>query len=99
MPYATPANQHCSWDNVFQNIGTGELRQDPSGATTTVDLNAPDLTRTVCGPLRVPTIFGPYNAPVPGLLTFYGSFAVSIGGDENGSEVYLERAARTCTGS
>jgi hypothetical protein len=28
---------------------------------------------------------------VPGLLNFYGSFAVSIGGDENGSEVYLER--------
>jgi hypothetical protein len=84
-------NQHCSYSNVFQNIPTGELRQDPSAATTMVDLNAPDLTRPVCKPLRVPTIFGPYNAPAPGLLTFYGSFAVSIGGDGNGSEVYLER--------
>jgi hypothetical protein len=84
-------NQHCSWDNLLQNIRTRELRQDPWGGTTTVDLNAPDLTRPVCTPLRAPTIFGPYNAPVPGSLTFYGSFAVSIGGDQNGSEVYLER--------
>jgi hypothetical protein len=85
-------DQHCSFNNVFQNIGTGELRQDPSGGTTTVDLNAPNLTRTVCGPLRVPTTLEPYAAgPVPGSLTFYGSFALSIGGDENGSEVYLER--------
>ena len=83
-------NQHCSHSNVFQNIATGELRQDPSGGTTMVDLNAPDLTRTVCAPLRVPTTFEPYGGPPAGSLTFYGSFAVSIGG-ENGSEVYLER--------
>jgi hypothetical protein len=84
-------NQHCSRDNLFQNIGTGELRQDPSGGSTTVDLNAPDLTRMVCTPPRAPTTFEPYGGPVPGSLTFYGSFAVSIGGDQNGSEVYLER--------
>jgi hypothetical protein len=46
----------------------------------------------MCGPLRVPTTYELYApAPAPGSLTFYGSFALSIGGDENGSEVYLER--------
>jgi hypothetical protein len=83
-------DQHCSSNGLFQNIGTGELRQDPSGGSTTVDLNAPDLTRMVCTPLRAPTTFEPYGGPAPGSLTFYGSFALSTGG-ENGSEVYLER--------
>jgi hypothetical protein len=53
--------QHCSYVNVFQNIQTGELRQDPSGGSTAVDLNAPNLTRTVCGPLSVPTALGGYG--------------------------------------
>lgn len=84
--------QHCWHSNLFQNIVTGEVRQDPSGGSTAVDLNAPNLTVTVCQPLTVPTTFGPYApGPVPGSLTFYGSFALATGGDENGAEVYLER--------
>jgi hypothetical protein len=85
--------QHCSSSSVFQNLSTGELRQDPSGGATTVDLNAPNLSRTVCRPLTVPTTFELYApGPVPGSLTFHGSFALAIGGGgENGPRVYLER--------
>ena len=84
--------QHCSSSSVFQNLSTGELRHDPSGGATAVDLNAPNLSQTVCRPLTVPMtyeLFAP--APVPGSLTFYGSFALAIGGDDNGPRVYLER--------
>lgn len=84
--------QHCSSSSVFQNLSTGELRHDPSRGATTVDLNAPDLSETACRPLTVPMtdeLYAP--APVPGSLTFYGSFAVAIGGDKNGPRVYLER--------
>ena len=84
--------QHCSSSSVFQNLSTGELRQDPSGGATTVNLNAPDLSQPVCRPLTVPRTYELYApAPVPGSLTFYGRFAVGIGGDENGPRVYLER--------
>jgi hypothetical protein len=84
--------EHCALSNVFQNIQTGELSQDPTRGRTTVDLNAPDLRVTACRPLRVPTAFESYApGPVPGSLSFYGSFALSIGGDQNSSEVYLER--------
>lgn len=84
--------QHCSSSSAFQNLSTGELRQNPSRGATTVDLSAPSLSQTVCRPLTVPMtyeLFAP--APVPGSLTFYGSFAVAIGGDKNGPRVYLER--------
>jgi hypothetical protein len=91
--------QHCSYVSVFQNIHTGELRQDPSGGSTDVDLNAPTLTRTVCGPLSVPTALQVYSPPGPGSLIFYGRFALSIGsygfsiGDYGNADVkvYLER--------
>jgi hypothetical protein len=84
--------QHCSVRNVFQNIQSGELRQDPSGGSTAIDLNAPNLTRTVCRPLSVPTTLPPYNTePVPGSLIFYGSFALAIGGDRGASAAYLDR--------
>lgn len=84
--------EHCSSSSVFQNITTGELRQDPSGGTTTVDLNAPNLIRRVCRPLRVPTTVEPYAlGRVPGSLMFYGSFGVAIGGNNTGSRAYLER--------
>jgi hypothetical protein len=82
----------CSSRDVFQNIQTGELRQDPSSATTTVDLDAPDLTQTPCRLLSVPTAFAPY-ATQPGLgsLVFDGSFALSIGTDSYlNDEICLE---------
>jgi hypothetical protein len=87
-------NYHaCYGANLFQNIQTGELRQDPSSATTTVDLDAPNLTETPCRPLTVPAIFGPYGTgPGLGSLAFYGSFALAIGTDTKfDDEIYLER--------
>jgi hypothetical protein len=83
---------------VFQNIQTGELRQEPSDRTTLVDLNAPNLTRTVCPPLSVPTAAQPsYSPPGPGSLLFYGSLVLTVGTyaantpDGEDTEVYLER--------
>lgn len=87
-----PMGAHCSSSNMFQSISTGELRQDPSGGSTTVDLNTPNLTQSVCGPLSVPTAAQDYGEPGPGALIFYGSFALAIGTDTNvDPEVYLER--------
>jgi hypothetical protein len=91
-------NYHaCRGINVFQNFQTGELRQDPSSATTTVDLDAPNLTETPCRPLSVPTAFAPYaTRPGLGSLVFYGSFALAIGTDQSlNDEVYLERCGTT----
>ncbi len=82
--------EHYTSSNVFQNLQTGELRQDPTGGTTIADLNAPSLTATVCRPLTVPTALNQYGTPVPGSLRFYGRFAVSISGDTD-SDAYLER--------
>jgi hypothetical protein len=90
----SPDNYHvCSSRDLFQDIQTGEIRQDPSSATTTVDLDAPDLTRTLCLPLSVPTAWAPYETtPGLGSLVFYGSFALSIGTDFHlNDEIYLER--------
>jgi hypothetical protein len=93
-----PDNYHvCSGRDVFQNIQTGELRQDPSSATTTADLDAPDLTQTPCRPLSVPTAFATYTT-VPGLgsSVFYGSFALAIGTDFYlNDEIYLDRCGTT----
>jgi hypothetical protein len=87
-----PMAEHCSYGNVFQNIDTGEVRKDPSGGRTTIDLNASNLTRTVCRPLSVPMASQVYAGPGPGSLIFYRSFALAIGTDENAVPgVYLER--------
>lgn len=84
--------EHCSADDVFQNIHTGELTQDPSGGSAAIDLNYLDLTRAVCRPLSVPTAAQPYGPTGPGLLSFYGSFALSTGTYNNAiTKVYLER--------
>jgi hypothetical protein len=79
------ANYHapCSARNLFQNIWTGAVREDPSGPITMVDLNSPNLTRTVCRPLSVPG---------NGSLTFHGNFALSSLTDNKlNTTVYLER--------
>jgi hypothetical protein len=41
---------------VFENIQTGAVRADPSTATTTFDLDAPQLTEPVCAPLSQPSL-------------------------------------------
>ena len=40
--------------SLFQNIVTGAVRADPTNAHTLPDLDSPLLTKSVCGPLRVP---------------------------------------------
>jgi hypothetical protein len=73
----------CTATNVFQNIQTGEDRQDPSGPSTVVDLDAPNLTCTLCGPL---------SAAGVGSLIFYGRFALSTVTDNRLDDLtYLER--------
>ncbi len=73
----------CNARNLFQNIQTGEVRPDPSNATTVVDLNSPNLSRMVCRPLSAPGGVSP---------TFYGSSALSAVTDSTfNTGVYLER--------
>ncbi len=87
-----PMDEHCSFSNVFQNIDTGEVRKDPSGGRTTIDLNAANLPRTLCRPLTEPTAAQLFAGPGPGSMIFSGSFALAIGTDENAvPEVHLER--------
>lgn len=89
----------------YQNISSGQVRQDPTTTTTVPDLDSPSLSRAVCPPLRVPPS---YNPPKNlGSLTFDGQFAIAesqgppIVGDHGvypGLESFvLERGARTCT--
>jgi hypothetical protein len=39
---------HCTGTSFFQNIQTGELRDDPTNATTFADLNSPGLAHRTC---------------------------------------------------
>jgi hypothetical protein len=55
---------------IFQNIATGAVRRDPTGATTLPDLDSPALAQRVCRPLRVPR---------HGALIFDGRYAVAEG--------------------
>jgi hypothetical protein len=57
---------------AFENVQTGGVRADPSTATTTVDLDAPQLAEPVCAPLSQPSlrVGGPKRF---GVLTSLGS--------------------------
>ena len=63
---------------VFQNIATGQVQGPPAGwkpgGTTIPDLNSPSLAGPLCPPLQVPQGF----ESEPGLLSFYGPFAVAF---------------------
>ena len=70
-----------SGGNVFQNLDTGRLANDPTsvGGTVIPDLNSPTAARELCAPLRVPSA-GQGRAvpgPLPGTVALYGRFAVS----------------------
>jgi hypothetical protein len=45
---------HCTAIREFQNIATGELRQDPATATTYANLSSSTLAAQICGPLTLP---------------------------------------------
>jgi hypothetical protein len=62
---------------VFQNLTSGQVRPDPTAATTLPDLDAATLAQTVCSPLRVPPSTEVGHDPTPGSLIFAGRFAVA----------------------
>lgn len=82
---------HCAVTSFFQNIQTGELRDDPRNATTFADLSSPALAHATCPGVRLLREFEGYAMPW-GSLTFYGRFALVNGSDSRGFGVaYLER--------
>jgi hypothetical protein len=80
---------HCATTSYFQNIQTGELRDDPTNATTYADLDSPTLAHTTCPGVQLMPGLRPLDAgPAWGPLTPLGQFALVSGGRVN---VYLER--------
>ena len=79
----------------LQNIQTGEAKPDPitAGGNVFDDLGAPSGSSQLCAPLTYPTVnnasAGEYE---PGLLTFYGQFALTVEGN-NGppADLHLRR--------
>ncbi len=83
---------HCADTYLFQNIQTGELRDDPTNATTFADLNSPALAHKTCPGVRVMREFEDESTPW-GSLTTYGQFALAIGTDGKGN---IWRTPRPC---
>ena len=69
---------HCAATYLFQNIQTGELRDDPANATTFADLNSPALARETCSGVHLIPESLP-NEPPWGPLTPDGEFALASG--------------------
>jgi hypothetical protein len=87
-----PAGEHCIFSHAFQSLDTGQIRSDPTSASTIADLNSRALARRVCPPLEVPRAFQGYGGWGRGTLTMDGSFAIAQGTDANlNPTVYLER--------
>lgn len=75
----------------FQNLQTGEFRDDPTNATTFPDLNSPSLAQTTCPGVRLirRNTEGRYDNPWGG-LTYEGQFALAMTNGLPG-RVFLER--------
>jgi hypothetical protein len=78
---------HCAVTSFFQTIQTGELREDPTNATTFADLNSPALAHTTCPGVRLLRDLDSYGMGW-GSLTPVGQFALATGTDNS---VFLER--------
>jgi hypothetical protein len=78
---------HCATTSYFQNIQSGDLRGDPTNATTFADLNSPALAHTTCPGVRVIPDVGGYGTGWDS-LTSEGQFALLTG---TNSRVFLER--------
>jgi hypothetical protein len=72
---------------LFQDIKTGEVRDDPTNATTFADLNSPALARSTCPGVRLIRNANPDGGLGWGSLTPYGEFVLATG---DGS-AFLER--------
>jgi hypothetical protein len=88
LRWDTSCSVHCGNTYSFQNIQTGELRHDPTNATTFVDLNSPALARKTCPGVQLIPDPQPYGGAGWGSITFYGQFALATGRYNN---VFLER--------
>lgn len=89
-----PQGEHCSSKNIFENIQTGTVAQDPAvpGGDQLADLDSPRLARRICSPLTIPAGFNIFSAPGPGDVTLAGQFALaSSPGPTGGFRTYLER--------
>jgi hypothetical protein len=77
---------HLPTEVYFQNIQTGELRGDPTNATTFADLDSPALAQTTCPGVRLMRVPAGYGSGSPwGPLTPLGQFAVAIGSEDQGN--------------
>jgi hypothetical protein len=76
---------HCAITSYFQNIQTGEVRDDPTDATTYADLNSPTLAHKTCAGVRL--LRGDFQTPW-GSLSPDGQFALVTGSEVN---AFLER--------
>jgi hypothetical protein len=78
---------HYADTYFFQNIQTGELRGDPTNATTFADLNSPALAHKTCPGVRLLRNLNSIGRAW-GSLTRDGQFAIAIG---TGNSAFLER--------
>jgi hypothetical protein len=77
---------NCAVTSLFQNIQTGELRGDPTNATTFADLDSPALAHSTCPGVRL--MRDPDSIGVAwGSVTFDGQFALV----RAGNNVFLGR--------
>jgi hypothetical protein len=82
---------HCADTAFFQNIETGELRDDPTNATTFADLNSPALAHQTCPGVSLMRQLEDYWTRW-GPLASCGQFAIAIGTDSSVNETaFLER--------
>ena len=84
IEWVASSYHHLPTSVYFQNIQTGELRGDPTNATTFADLNSPALAHQTCP--GVSRMRG--YSTVWGSLTPDGQFALVTGSDNS---VFLER--------
>lgn len=86
-PAADPEHGFPSFE--FQNLQSGRvIANDPANSTTSIDLNAPQLTQSICPPLSLPVVSRSSDGLSGwGSLTFDDGFAITSG--DGGA--YLER--------
>jgi len=84
-----PGIEHVSPRISFENLLTGQVRADPTNATTNVNLDSPGLATHVCRPVTIPPVAGVYGefGDVWGSVTFKAGYAITAGY----SGMYLER--------
>jgi len=87
LEWVASSYHHLPTSVYFQNLQTGELRRDPTNATTFADLNSPALAHATCPGVRLMPNPDP-DGTTWGPLTPEGQFALAV--DAHNS-VILER--------